>query len=140
MKMRDFDINTKIYSIMEILKKVKDGSIILDNEESLDINKASFIIIQIFSHMPLPNIYSENAGNNEIHVLNSKVLDAINRYVNNEFALDSIVEDFNGLKYEDLTPQYKRRIMEAKITSYEILNYKHTCDDCIKMIRLCYNI
>jgi len=110
-------LRTQAYdkSVSDLIRMIRDGDIILNVEYQRnyiwDNKKASLLIESILINIPIPIIYASEESDNSWNIVDGlQRLTAIKKFYENNFKLQGleILQELNGLKYEDLTPKATR--------------------------------
>lgn len=123
------DIETKTYTLQNILNDIKDGFIDLnpDFQRHDDIwseKQKSRLIESLILSIPLPSFYFDVLDDDKLEVVDGlQRLTAIKEYVNElKYSLKDLeyITNFNNKKFDEIDAKYKRKILNTNIFCYVI--------------------
>lgn len=108
--------------VLKVLKRIKDGHLILNPSSYWDNDKKSSFIESMLLRIPLGYFYICDPTMN----MGSRVLDGTKRlntlieFYENSFALEGVVSELEGKTYETLSTMLQRRIEDTSLSIYTV--------------------
>ena len=111
------------WNARQLAKMCDTGSIVFDNAVQRghvwDINRDSLLIESMVIGYPIPPFYAKRGENKVFDMLDGKQRSsAIRRYLNNEYALTGVSEEYEGKYFNDLPQDIQDDIISCSLTVY----------------------
>jgi hypothetical protein len=128
------NLRTQAYdkSVDDLIRMIREGDIILNSEYQRnyiwDNKKASLLVESIILNIPIPVIYASEEEDSSWNIVDGlQRLSSLKRFFDNNFKLSGleILQELDGLRYEDLPSKAKRILKNGIIRIILIFNDSH---------------
>lgn len=140
--MINLDINEKKFCIISIAELIENGKIDFDHSVPANAKLFEYIIHKIPMKEPILKYNLDKDSELLFKVYtNNALFNTIYKYIVNDEPLENMTmfEEFNGKRFSELEPRYRRRINETMITLHIdesfykddslLLDYLHTINE-----------